>query len=38
MDTAQNRTILLEMALHWSRLAEIAATKAALPNELLEPA
>jgi hypothetical protein len=37
MDTPIDRTILLEMAMLWSRLAEIAA-KAASPNEPLEPA
>jgi hypothetical protein len=38
LDTPQDRTILLEMALLWSRLAEIAATRAASPNEPTEPA
>jgi hypothetical protein len=37
MDTPQDRTILLEMALLWSRLAEYAA-KAVLPKETLETA
>jgi hypothetical protein len=37
MDTPADRTILLEMAMLWSRLAEIAA-KAVAPNEPLEPA
>ena len=36
-DTPQDRTILLEMALLWSRLAEYAA-KAVLPKETLETA
>jgi hypothetical protein len=36
MSTPLDRTILLEMALLWSRLAEYAA-KAALPNDPLEP-
>jgi hypothetical protein len=36
MDTPTDRTILLEMALLWTRLAEIAA-KAASPFEPLEP-
>jgi hypothetical protein len=38
MDSPQDRTILLEMALLWSRLAELAAANAALPSEPLEPA
>jgi len=37
MVTPTDRTILLEMAMLWSRLAEIAA-KAASSNEPLEPA
>jgi hypothetical protein len=37
MDTAQDRTILLEMALLWSRLAEYAAKNSA-HKEPLEPA
>ena len=37
MDTPFDRTVLLEMALLWSRLAEIAA-KAALPPEPLSTA
>jgi len=37
MNTPTDRTILLEMALLWSRLADIAA-KNVLPKEPLEPA
>jgi hypothetical protein len=37
MNSPQERTILLEMALIWSRLAEIAANNAR-DNEPLEPA
>jgi hypothetical protein len=37
METPTDRTILLEMAMLWSRLAEIAA-KAVSPNEPFEPA
>jgi hypothetical protein len=37
METPNDRTVLLEMALLWSRLAEIAA-KAASPPKPLEPA
>lgn len=37
MDAPTDRTILLEMALLWSRLAEIAA-KAVSPPDPLEPA
>jgi hypothetical protein len=36
MDAAQDRTILLEMALLWSRLADFAA-KDSFPKEPLEP-
>jgi hypothetical protein len=37
MDTPYDRTVLLEMALLWSRLAEIAANAAARPNPLEPP-
>jgi hypothetical protein len=37
MDAPQDRSVLLDMALLWSRLAEFAA-KGALPKEPVEPA
>ena len=38
MNSSYDRAVLLEMALLWSRLAELAATRAVAPKEPLEPA